>query len=456
LRPLNTTAVTSGGEAVQVFVVEPKKKVNVAFCTNCGTELRENQSFCTVCGAPTSGAPTSDTPTGVTTAMPRLSSDEVIHEARVRVGLSMEPLRQSRWTVLFRGLMTIPLSFVAAVIGLAAVFVSIFAWFAALFMGRVPDGSQRFLTGAIRLYANVLAYSYLLIPRWPGIVFSPRLNSQVTLEADHVRLNRAAVFFRIILAYPANIVSGLLSLGALPIVLVMWLWGIAAGREPRALHQAVALVLRYQVRFQAYGSLVTPTQPFRGLFGDDVIPTAAPVVASPSSSDVATTALPTRWIVSRGARAVVVVMLVVGVPVFFAVAVIERPLITKVQDVVSRTIAASAYTTTINAMSNFQYSVENCPSTSAYVGCAAKAATTASTPLTTASNVLANTSIFPSDAQSLARTLQGDMNQLKFDVSEVQFSGSPTTSMNYVKSEIPAALANFKQAYSALKAKLSD
>ena len=178
----------------------------MAFCTNCGTQVTDNQRFCTVCGSPTSGV----------TAMPRLAPDEIVHEARVSLGLSMDPPRQSRWTVLLRGILTIPLFFVAACIGIAAGIMSLVAWFAALFTGRVPDGVQEFLEGALRVYANVLAYAYFLTPRWPGIAFSPKPSHQVTLDVDHVRLRRAAVFFRIILGYPANLVSGLLFLGAAP------------------------------------------------------------------------------------------------------------------------------------------------------------------------------------------------------------------------------------------------
>jgi hypothetical protein len=409
--------------------------------------------------------------------MPPLSPDEVVHEARVLLGVSMDPPRQSRWSVLLRAILTIPLFIVAAFIGVAAGFMSLVGWFAALFSGRVPDGIQEFLVGALRLYANILAYAYFLTPRWPGIVFSPKPSEQVSLDVDHVKLRRAAVFFRIVLAYPANLVNGLLFLGAVPFLAVMWLWGIVAGREPRALHQALALILRFQIRFEAYSTLVSPTQPFRGLFGDATAsasasasllttpsstaalsissttsPTTDPVPAVPSDVTVAP-ALPTRWIVSKVARAVVIIILLLGVPVYIGVALAERPLITKFQDLFARTLATSSYTTTVNAVVTFENSVQNC-SASAYVGCAARAATAASPRLTTASTTLGDSSIFPSDARGDANLFLANLNQLESEVTAVQFSTSATTSMNVVKNEIPLTFSNFKKSYATLKAEL--
>lgn len=439
----------------------------MAFCTNCGTQVTDNQRFCTVCGSPTSGV----------TAMPRLAPDEIVHEARVSLGLSMDPPRQSRWTVLLRGILTIPLFFVAACIGIAAGIMSLVAWFAALFTGRVPDGVQEFLKGALRVYANVLAYAYFLTPRWPGIAFSPKPSHQVTLDVDHVRLRRAAVFFRIILGYPANLVSGLLFLGAAPFLVVMWLWGIVAGREPRALHQALALILRYQIRFEAYGTLVTPTQPFRGLFGDGTTDSVVPATTAPppgppltlgspsttvsepapvvSSGSAAASSLPTYWFVSKVARAFVVVILLLGVPVYIGVAFAERPFLTKIQDVVARTLVTSSYNTTVEAMDSFENSVQNC-SPAGYVGCAARAATTASRQLTVASTTLSNTGFFPSDARGEVNLFLDDLNQLKSEVTTVQFSNSAAISLSVVKNSIPRTLSDFESAYETLKADLAN
>jgi len=282
----------------------------MAYCAQCGTLEVEGQKFCAVCGAPTSGSASM-------APMPPLTSSAMAGEARVLVGLSLEPPTQARWTILIRLILVIPLGFVAFFIGIGALFAAIGAWFASLVVGRVPDSLQTFMTGALRLYANILAYAFLLTSRWPGLVFDEGGHDQVSLSIDHVPLNRVAVFFRLIMAIPGSIVSGVLSLGAYPILFVMWVVGIVTGREPRAFHQAVALVFRFQIRFQAYAYLLTPTQPFLGLMGDgdgDAVTVSSPAVTS--GPELATSSLPTTWLIAKNARNLTVAIIMLGVVLY--------------------------------------------------------------------------------------------------------------------------------------------
>jgi hypothetical protein len=81
-------------------------------------------------------------------------------------------------------------------------------------------------------------------------------------------LNRLAVFFRLVLAIPAYLVTLLLTFGMEGLVLlVTWLIVLIAGQMPRPLHEAYAAGLRYYIRFLGYVFLVTGTYP-GGLFGD--------------------------------------------------------------------------------------------------------------------------------------------------------------------------------------------
>ena len=281
----------------------------MAYCAQCGTLEVEGQRFCAVCGAPTPGSTSK-------AAMPPLSSTAMRDEAQVLVGLSLEPPVQARGTILIRLILAIPLLFVAAFVSLAAFFAAIGAWFASLLSGRVPDGLQNFLTGALRLYANVLAYLFLLTSRWPGLVFDEGAHDQVSLSIDHVPLNRTAVFFRLVLAIPGSIVSGVLSLGSYPFLFVMWVWGIFSGREPEALHQALALVLRFQIRIQAYAYLLTPTQPFRGLVGDGDAMVGSPPNTTWGTEPAATSSLPTTWLVAKNAKTMMVIVIVLGVVLY--------------------------------------------------------------------------------------------------------------------------------------------
>jgi hypothetical protein len=267
----------------------------MSYCIKCGTQEGVGQKFCPVCGAASAIA-----------SAPRGFSGR---EARVLLGINLDPSRQSRWSVLFRFLLLLPLIFVLVAIWIAALCVSVAAWFNALFTGRVPDGMQQFLTKALRFNANFMAYEFLLIPRWPGITLNEKANDQVRIEVDHTELRRTAVFFRAILAIPALIVQEAVSLGMYPLVLVMWVWGIITGREPRALHQALALLLRFTIRVQAYLLLLTPTQPFEGFFGDENL--LGNTYAAPDART-----LPTTWMVIKPAKVLVVIALILSVPLY--------------------------------------------------------------------------------------------------------------------------------------------
>lgn len=114
--------------------------------------------------------------------------------------LSLEgPQVQRRWTVALRIFLAIPHFLWFMLVGFVASIATFFAWFAALFIGRMPTGLASFIERVVRYQARISAYMYLLTDVYPPF----------SLDADgypvelHVeqpdRLNRAAVFFRLIL-----------------------------------------------------------------------------------------------------------------------------------------------------------------------------------------------------------------------------------------------------------------
>jgi Domain of unknown function (DUF4389) len=440
----------------------------VAYCTNCGAEEREGQQFCGACGARTRRV-------GEATPMPPVSSADYHGDAEVRVGISLSPPRQQRWTILLRVFMVVPLYVVTVAVGFAAFFVTIVAWFCALFTGRVSDGQQLFLTNALRLYANVEAYTYLLIARWPGITFNEKPGEQVSIDVDHVGLRRSSVFFRLVLALPAALVWNALYLGSIPLLIVAWLWGIVAGREPRTLHQSLALMLRYQLRLQAYWSLLTPTQPFRGFLGDGVAPrsttggdsitaTSPSVVAPPLSavtgvaerSPAATSpSLVTHWLVSRSARVFMALMVIAGVPLYILTPSFENPLIVRMQDFISRSVVTTSYTVTLNAMSRFETSTATCRG--AYtLECQQRAATLASPRVSDQSALLLSNNFFvPTSALGAVKRYESALNSLENELVTVQTSNSLSVQAHVLKVEIPVTLAQVNRDYLVVKGLLT-
>ncbi len=178
-----------------------------------------------------------------------------------------EPAGQRRLTVLVRLILAIPHVVVLWVLSIAAEVVAVVCWFAALFTGRLPSGPAEFQVGYLCWVTRFYAYVFLLTDVYPPFEFADA-DYPVRLRAEPGQLNRLAVLFRIILVIPAWIVSVLLGWGlSFLVMFVTWLIVLIAGRMPRPLHEALAAVVRYQVRVSGYFLMLTAQYP-GGLFGD--------------------------------------------------------------------------------------------------------------------------------------------------------------------------------------------
>lgn len=238
------------------------------------------------------------------------------------VRLSLEgPRPQRRATVAFRIILAIPHFLLLGLLGFFAFLVTIGAWFAALFLGRIPDGMAGFLAKVLQYSARVYGYGFLLTDVYPPFSLDTDDHPITLAVPPPGRLNRLAVFFRIILLIPAGIV-GQLALGGLgPAMVVIWLIVLVTGRLPASVWEAEASILQYQLRVYAYVGLLTSRYP-RGLFGDDE-PAEVPVAAvgddedddDEDDDDPSPLAPPrvTRIPVSRPAKRLIALFLVLGV-----------------------------------------------------------------------------------------------------------------------------------------------
>ena len=178
-----------------------------------------------------------------------------------------EAARQRRVTVAFRLILAIPHLFVLYFLGIVASVIVFIGWWGALFTGRLPDFASIYLGGYMRWYARVDGYVSLLTDAYPPFAFEDDPRYPVRLAVAQERLNRLAVFFRIILAIPAAIVAAVVGLGAAIVSIVAWLVTLVTGELPAPMHQAFTAVLRYRFRYNCYWLLLTPSYP-GGLFGD--------------------------------------------------------------------------------------------------------------------------------------------------------------------------------------------
>jgi len=190
------------------------------------------------------------------------------------------PTKQRRLTVFFRLLLALPQLIVLGIVGIAVYIVLIISWFGALFMGRLPRFAADFLPGFLRWQVRVGAYVVMLTDIYPPFTLESDDAYPVSLTAQPGRLNRGAVFFRLILAFPAYVYGTVTVFGAFTLVgVITWFIVLITGRMPPSLHLAYAAVVRYQIRASAYLFMITSEWPW-GMFGDtDVLGAHGPAAA---------------------------------------------------------------------------------------------------------------------------------------------------------------------------------
>ena len=127
----------------------------------------------------------------------------------------------------------------------------------------------------------------------------------VQIELHPGRLNRLAVFFRIILVIPAAVIASVLTAGWEAVAFFCWLVVLILGRIPAPLFEATAAVLRYTMRLQAYFLMLTSAYPKR-LFGDQ-----APAGALVGESGRLSATRP--LLLTSGGKVLLVVFIVLGV-----------------------------------------------------------------------------------------------------------------------------------------------
>jgi Domain of unknown function (DUF4389) len=272
------------------------------------------------------------------------------------------PTQQSRLTIAFRLLLAVPHLIILWALGIAAEVVIFIGWFAALFMGSLPEWAHTFLTGVLRWQVRVYAYTFFLTGEYPPFSLEDE-PYPVRLVTARARLNRFAVFFRLILLIPAGIVAGVASYGLAVMAFFCWLIALVLGRLPDSLHQALAAIVRFNVRYYGYLGMVTGEYPWWGLFGD---PVPAPVLASAPAADdgvpPAAPADPWKLSLSAGAaRGLVALILVLG-----ALAAIGSGIANAVQggNAISNTESlvriGTAYDQLTTSSTNFESAVQAC------------------------------------------------------------------------------------------------
>jgi hypothetical protein len=135
------------------------------------------------------------------------------------------------------------------------------AWFAILFTKRYPRGLFDFVVNVNRWSANVGAYTGLLRDEYPPFSWEPGQYA-VTYEVDYPEeLSRWLIFVKWLLAIPHYIVLLFLFIAAAVVGFIAWFAILFTKRYPRGLFDFVVGVNRWNLRVNAYTSLLRDEYP---------------------------------------------------------------------------------------------------------------------------------------------------------------------------------------------------
>jgi hypothetical protein len=356
-----------------------------------------------------------------------------------------ERSKQRRWTVLIRFILTIPLGVVVLVIGIGAFFVAIVGWFGALFTGQLPDFARKYLTRYIKLSINLSTYAYLLTDKFPPFE-AEEVDYPVHMAVPPpTKLNRWAVFFRVILAIPAFIVTTVVSYGFGVLAFFLWLITLISGWLPGSAHGAMSGWLRYQTRLNAYYLMVIPTYP-NGLFGESdasqrletnvgAPPPSAmeaapglgpPETAPPAYAGFAVPPMPVptlppaevswKLVLSRGARRLLVIVIILGALAYVGQITAQAVVGAHNND---QTSTLNAAVLTLNSsFKQYEQNVQDCPKDATQVSCVEGAAGTLAAQLRSFSDSVSGLNVDGVDSSDIAaavasaRVSEGDFEKL--------------------------------------------
>jgi Domain of unknown function (DUF4389) len=185
------------------------------------------------------------------------ATTQVHHPIRLVV---TDDLQRNRLTAFFRLILAIPHLIWLALWGIVAVLAAIANWFATLVSGKSPEGLHNFLATFLRYQTQVYAYLLLIADPFPG--FGGKPGYPVELEIDPPQpQNRWTVAFRLILAIPAFIVSGILGYLNRALGVFSWVLAVLMGRVPEGLRNFAAFAVRYEQQTAGYALLLTGRYP---------------------------------------------------------------------------------------------------------------------------------------------------------------------------------------------------
>lgn len=184
--------------------------------------------------------------------------------------------RHDRWRTGFRFILIIPWYVVQQIYSYAILVTAFVAWLVLVITAKYPAGLYDFNAGYLRFNARVTAFFFLQTDAWPSFGFD-QAGYPIRLEISDPpkRFSRWKAGFRLILAIPAAVVAALMFFLASCAAIISWLTIVFTGRQPKGIHNVLALAIGYIMRANAYAYLLL-TEAYPPVSDQEVAPGASP------------------------------------------------------------------------------------------------------------------------------------------------------------------------------------
>jgi uncharacterized membrane protein len=165
---------------------------------------------------------------------------------------------RSRLTTFFRGLMVIPQMLFGIILGIAAFFTIIAAWFALVFTGKYPEGLYKFNSGVLRWSVRVNSYYLLATDAYPPFSIEDENSYPIRLKvaaakAEYSRLHALLRYFTMI---PSGIVASVLLLVSYVGAIGAWFTIVFTGKTSPGMQKLINWGLSYHAKYSGYAYLL--------------------------------------------------------------------------------------------------------------------------------------------------------------------------------------------------------
>jgi Domain of unknown function (DUF4389) len=181
------------------------------------------------------------------------------YPARVEIAY---PSELNRWLPLVKWLLAIPHYIALVCLGIAALFVLLFAFFAVLFTGRWPRGAFDFVVGVYRWAYRVAAYVHLMTDPYPPFTLDDDPGYPVRLNIDYPeRIANWRPLVQWLLAIPYLFVAAVFYWLTGVLTIAAFFCVLFTKRIPRGLFELMMPGLRWNLRGNAYYYFTTDRYP---------------------------------------------------------------------------------------------------------------------------------------------------------------------------------------------------